>query len=342
MGNSDFSVKGALSNYWPYFMKKGALNGNLSLTSKLLDLNVIRSTPKNAVKDTTSKPFEIPEKINLTLNTAINQLIFDKLNISNVTGKAIVENKKLVLDDLTMHMLGGAMVLSGEYNTPKQQLPSFNLKMNVKDFDLPSAFRSISTIRYLVPLAGESTGAFNTDLSINGKIGNGYTPVFTSLNGDGILTTRNVEIAGASIFKQIAQYFRKDMFNQVKIGDLTTRFKIVNGGLVVSPFTTKIAGQEVTVSGKQSPSKDLDYRLDFKVNKNDLSQEVNKYIGFVPGSENIGLIPVGIAITGPFTKPDVKVDMSDARKLVETEFKKKAGSEINNAVKKLGLDKLFK
>jgi hypothetical protein len=342
MGNSDFSAKGALSNYWPYFMKKGALNGNLSLTSKLLDLNVIRSTPKNAAKDTTSKPFEIPEKINLTLNTAINQLIFDKLNISNVTGKAIVENKKLVLDALTMHMLGGSMVLSGEYNTPKQQLPSFNLKMNVKDFDLPSAFRSISTIRYLVPLAGESTGAFNTDLSINGKIGNGYTPVFTSLNGDGILTTRNVEIAGASVFKQIAQYFRKDMFNQVKIGDLTTRFKIVNGGLVVSPFTTKIAGQEVTVSGKQSPSKDLDYRLDFKVNKNDLSQEVNKYIGFVPGTENIGLIPVGIAITGSFTKPDVKVDMSDARKLVETEFKKKAGSEINNAVKKLGLDKLFK
>ena len=342
MGKSDFSAKGAIANYWAYVLKKGSLNGNLDLSSKYLDFNVLKPTSKGAAADTSSKPFEVPDKINLTINTVINQLVFDKLNITNVTGKAIVENKKLVLDGLNMHMLGGSMVMSGEYNTPKQQVPSFNLKMNVKDFDIPSAFRSVSTIRYLLPLAGESTGNFNTDLSINGKIGNGYTPVFTSLNGDGLLSTRNVELAGTSVFNQIAKYFRKDMFNQVKIGDLTTRFKIVNGGLVVSPFTTKIAGQEVTISGKQSPSKDLDYRLDFKVNKNDLSQDVNKYIGFVPGSENIGLIPVGVVINGTVAKPDVKVDMSDARKLVETEFKKKAGTQLQDAVKKLGLDKLFK
>jgi uncharacterized protein involved in outer membrane biogenesis len=342
MGQSDFSAKGALSNYWLYVMKKGTLSGDLNLNSRYLDFNVLKPKSQSSVKDTISKPFEVPDKINLTLNTAINQLVFDKLNISNVTGKAIVRDKKLILDGLNMNMLGGSMVMSGEYNTPKEQIPSFNLKMNVKNFDLPTAFQSVSTIRYLVPLAGESTGAFNTDLSISGKIGKGYTPVFTSLNGDGLLSTKNVQIAGASIFNQISKYFRKDLFNQVKIGDLSTRFKIVDGGLAVSPFTTKIAGQEVTVSGKQSASKDLSYRLDFKVNKSDLSQEVNKYIGFVPGTENIGLIPVGIEINGTITKPDVKVDMSDARKLVETEFKKKAGNELKDAVKKLGLDKLFK
>lgn len=342
MGQSDFSAKGAFSNYWPYVMKKGALNGDLNLNSKYLDFNVLKPTSQSSAKDTVSQPFEIPDKINLTINTAINQLVFDKLNISNVTGKAIVKDKKLILDALNMNMLGGSMVMSGEYNTPAKQLPSFNLKMNVKDFDVPTAFRSVSTIRNFVPLAGESTGAFTTNLAINGKIGKGYTPVFTSLNGDGLLSTKNIEIAGATIFKEIAQYFKKDMFNQVKVGDLTTKFKIVDGGLEVSPFTTKLAGQEVTISGKQSASKNLDYRLDFKVNKSDLSQDVNKYIGFVPGTENIGLIPVGIDINGTFTKPEVKIDMSDARKLVESEFKKKAGTELKDAVKKLGLDKLFK
>jgi len=342
MGQSDFSAKGTLSNYWPYLMKKGTLNGNLVLSSKYMDVNELKPASQNSVKDTVSKPFELPDKINLTINTAINQLVFDKINISNVNGKAIVRDKKLLLDALNMNMLGGSMTMSGEYDTPKEQTPSFNLKMNVKNFDLPSAFRSISTIRHLVPLAGESTGAFNTDLSLSGKIGNDYTPVFTSLNGEGSLSTKNVEIAGTSVFNQIAKYFRKDMFNQVKIGDLNAKFKIVDGGLIVSPFATKIAGQEVTVSGKQSASKDLDYRLDFKVNKGDLSQEVNKYIAFVPGSENIGLIPVGVLINGSMTKPDVKIDVSEAKKLVETEFKKKAGTEIKEAVKKFGLDKLFK
>jgi hypothetical protein len=78
------------------------------------------------------------------------------------------------------------------------------------------------------------------------------------------------------------------------------------------------------------------------VNKGDLSEDVSKYIGFVPGTENIEKLPIGIVINGTTTKPDIKVDLSDARKLVESEFKKKAGMEIKDAIKNLGLDKLFK
>ena len=126
------------------------------------------------------------------------------------------------------------------------------------------------------------------------------------------------------------------------MNDFATNFKVVNGGLVVSPFNTKVAGQEVTVSGKQSVTKNLDYRIDFKVNKEDVSEEVTKYVGFVPGAENIAKYPIGVNIGGTFDKPDVKIDLSEAKTLVETEFKKKAGSTIQDAVKKLGLDKLFK
>ena len=342
MGDSDFSATGSLSNYWPYILNKGTLNGNLNLKSNTLNFNVLKPKSTQVQSDTLSKPVEIPDKINLTIKAAIDKLVFDQLNVSNVTGTAIVRDRKIILDGLNMNLLGGSMAMSGEYFTPKEKTPSFDMKMNVSNFDLPSAFRSISTLRNLVPLAGESTGAFNTDLSVSGLIGNGYSPILTSLVGQGLLSAKNIELAGTNTFNQISKYFRKDMFKQIKIGDLITKFKITNGGLAVSPFTTKIAGQEVSISGQQSPSKTLDYRLDFKVNKGDLSEEVTKYIGFLPGTENIDLLPVGIDINGTFTNPDVKIDLSDARKLVEAEFKKKAGMEIKDAVKKFGLDKLFK
>jgi hypothetical protein len=214
--------------------------------------------------------------------------------------------------------------------------------MNIKNFDLPSAFKSISTVRYLVPMAGESKGSFDSDLTLSGKLANDYSPIYSTLNGDGLLSTRNIQLAGTALFDEIAKYFRKDMFKQITIGDFTTKFKMTDGGLAVTPFNTKIAGQEVVIQGKQSATKALDYRLDFKVNKGDLSEDVNKYFGFVPGTENIQKLPIGIVINGTMTKPDVKVDLSDAKKLVETEFKKKAGMEIKDAIKNLGLDKLFK
>jgi hypothetical protein len=239
-------------------------------------------------------------------------------------------------------MLSGKVLVSGAYNTPKNVTPDFDLKMDIKDFDLPTAYQSLSTIRHFLPIASQSTGTFSTGITLKGKLTNDYAPIFPSLNGSGLLSTRNLQLVEAAFFNDIAQYFKKDLFKQVKVNDFTTNFKIVDGGLMVSPFNTKIAGQDVTVQGKQTVTKNLDYRIDFKVNKEDVSEEVTKYVGFVPGAENISKYPIGVNIGGTFDKPDVKVDLTDAKKLVETEFKKKAGSTIQDAVKKLGLDKLFK
>lgn len=343
MGQSDFSANGSLSNYWPYILKKGTLNGNLNVNSKYLNVNIITPTTSGTPTNTTaSKTFEVPDNLNLVIKADVDKMVFDKLNITALSGKATVKEKKVILDALSLNLLNGKMLISGEYATPKEQAPSFDLKMDIKDFDLPSTFRSISTVRYLLPMAGESSGSFNSNLSLSGKLENDYSPKFPTLNGEGVLSTRNVELIGTSLFDEIAKYFRKDMFRQIKIGDFSTKFKMVDGGLIVSPFNTKIAGQDVVISGQQSATKVLDYRLDFKVNKGDLSEDVNKYIGFVPGTENIAKLPVGIVINGTMTKPDIKVDMSEARALVEKEFKKKAGVGIKDAIKSLGLDKLFK
>ncbi len=342
MGESDFAASGSIGNYWAYILKKGVLTGNMTLNSKYLNINQL--TPNTTSKDTVAagKPFEVPENINFTVQSTINKALYDKMSITGITGKVVIKERKVILDGLNMNMLSGKVLVSGTYSTPKNVNPDFDFKMDIKDFDLPTAYQSLSTVRHFLPIASESTGAFNTGITLNGKLGNGYAPIFSTLNGGGLLSTRNIQLVEASMFNEIGKYFRKDLFKQVKVNDFSTNFKVVNGGLVVSPFTTKIAGQDVTMSGKQSVTKNIDYRIDFKVNKEDVSEEVTKYIGFVPGAENIAKYPIGVNIGGTFDKPDVKVDLSDAKKLVETEFKKKAGSTIQDAVKKLGLDKLFK
>lgn len=342
MGESDFAASGSISNYWAYILKNGVLNGTMTLNSRYLNINQLM--PTSSAKDTTatSKPFDVPENINFTIQSSVNKALYDKMTITNITGKVVIKDRKVLLDGLSMNMLSGKVLVSGAYATPKSENPNFDFKMDIKDFDLPTAYQSLSTVRHFLPIASESTGAFSTGIILNGKLGNDYSPEFTTVNGGGLLSTKNIELVEAAMFTEIGKYFRKDLFKQVKVSDFATNFKVVNGGLEIAPFSTKIAGQDVTVSGRQSVSKNLDYRIDFKVNKADVSEEVTKYIGFVPGAENISKYPIGINLGGTFDKPDVKVDLSEAKKLVETEFKKKAGSTIQDAVKKLGLDKLFK
>jgi hypothetical protein len=342
MGESDFNANGSITNYWPYLLKNGILNGTMTLNSGYINFNQLM--PDSASKDSTAagKPFEIPENFNFTVQSSINKALYDKMAITGITGKILVKERKVILEGLNLNMLSGKVLVSGVYSTPKGVSPDFDFKMDIKDFDLPTAYKSLSTIRHFLPIASQSTGAFNTGIVLTGKIGPGYAPLFSTLNGGGLITAKNIELIGANLFKEIGKYFRKDLFNTVKVNDFLANFKMADGGLVVSPFNTKIAGQEVTISGKQSVALNLDYRIDFKVNRDDLSEEVTKYIGFVPGAENISKYPIGINLGGTFEKPEIKVDLSEAKSLVEKEFKKKAGSAIQETIKKFGLDKLFK
>lgn len=342
MGESDFNANGSITNYWPYLLKNGILNGAMTLNSGYINFNQLM--PNSASKDSTEagKPFEIPENFNFTVQSSINKALYDKMAITGITGKILVKERKVILEGLNLNMLSGKVLVSGVYSTPKGMSPDFDFKMDIKDFDLPTAYKSLSTIRHFLPIASQSTGAFNTGIILTGKIGPGYAPIFSTLNGGGLITAKNIELIGANLFKEIGKYFRKDLFNTVKVNDFLANFKMMDGGLVVSPFSTRIAGQEVTISGKQSVTLNLDYRIDFKVNRDDLSEEVTKYIGFVPGAENISKYPIGINLGGTFEKPEIKVDLSEAKSLVEKEFKKKAGSAIQETIKKFGLDKLFK
>lgn len=348
MGRSDFAVNGSLSNYWSYLLNDKTLEGRLSLTSKLLDLNQLMYSPEagtakenngTAPDKSDNNVIEIPDNIHFVMQASIDKMLYDRMVINNTKGKITIKDKKLILDGLNMNMLSGEVVLNGEYFTPDSITPEFNFNMNLREFDIPSAYKSLSLVRNLLPVASNSKGSFSSEFNINGKLGSDLSPILETLSGGGNFAGNDVEIIGAKVFKELSKYFVKGKFDKVNIDDFTTRFKIVDGGLEVVPFKTNIAGQEATFSGHQTVSQELNYKIDFKVNKDDLDSEVTKFMSFVPGMGNIEKLPVGVKIGGTFTDPKINVDMSEARKLIEAEFKKKSSNELQ----KIGtqLKKLF-
>ena len=343
LGVSDFTVDGALGDYWAYLLKKGTLNGNIRVKSGQLDITQLMNGG-SASKDSTvhSDPMVVPERIDLTVQADVDRMIYNRMEIRGTTGKLTVKDQKLSLDQLSMNMLKGKLVLSGIYACQEKNPASFNFKMDIRDFDLPTAYQSVGLVRHLLPIAGNSKGTFLSGLNITGKLGRDYAPDFSALNGSGQVSMKNIELVGNNLFAEIGKYFRKDLFTNVKVNDFVSSITITNGALAIAPFTTKIANQEVTISGNQSLALDLNYQLKFKVNKNDLSADVNGLIGFVPGTENIEKYPIQVNLVGNIAKPEVKVDISEAKTLVENEFRKKAKSSVLDVAKKLGLENLFK
>jgi len=362
IGQSDFSLQGDVSNYLAYLFKNDVLKGNLILKSAFMNFSELTNIQKPIGKAATpvAEPktvsqvktastdsvvaFQVPEKLDISFQTAIQKAIFDQMPISNINGLVRVKDQRLDLSNLSMEMLQGKLAVTGSYTSNNKNKPVFDFKLSMLDMDLPAAFQSIGTFQRYMPIAGKSQGRFSTQLGLSGVMNEKMNLVPTSLNGSGIFNSKNLTIVDSPVFDQIRGIIKKEKLKNVKVDDFTAKFQFENGQLKLNPFKTNIADQQATIYGSLSAAREINLNMDFVVNREDLGADINTGLGILPGSQNIKTVEASVILKGPMNKPEVSLDLSKARKQIEQAVKKASVDEIKGSVKKLGdeLRKLFK
>lgn len=357
IGQSDFSVQGKVSNYLAYIFKNDVLTGNFNLQSGFMNLNELSNIQKSEkeVKPAAVKAapgtkadsvvaFQVPDKLDLSFRSQIQRAVYDQIPITNINGLVTVKNRRVDLTGLTMDMLQGKVAMNGSYTSNAQNKPLFDFKFDMAGIDLPTASQSLSTFQRYAPITSRSQGKISMKFGLTGSMDGKMNIVPSSLNGDGLFNTQNLMIVDSPVFDQIRGIIKKEKLKNVKIDDFTAKFQFENGALKLNPFKTKVADQEATVSGNLSADLNLNLNMDFLVNRDDLGSDINKGLGFLPGSDNIKMIPATVVLKGPINKPEVSLDLSKARAQIEEEVKKASKEQIKNSVKKIGdeLKKLFK
>lgn len=362
INSSDFSLKGNISNYLPYILKNETLNGNFSLSSQMINLNEFMAAPAksaDSIPTTQAKAstpatessaastsgsgstLEIPRNLNLQLNTDIQTILFDKLTIKDVTGNISLADAIATLKNLKMNMLNGSMVMNGKYDATKPLSPTVNFDLNVKDFDIKSAFNSFSFIRQSLPIAMNCQGLISSNMKFAATLDQNMELVMNSVNGNGFLESKEILINDNPAMTQLAGVLKNDELSRLSISYLKINFKLENGNIVIEPFKTTIAGNPVTIYGEQSVEGQLNYTFSANVNRKYFGKEINNLLQAIPGSNNIQNLDVDLKLEGTLNKPVVKPDLTKAvnalKKEAEKELKNKAKDEIIK-----GLGKLFK
>lgn len=347
-GESDFTLNGKLSNYLPYFLKDKTLQGSFNLQSNYMNFNELASlmaqdsTAATASNDSLVA-FEVPGNLDLNFRSQIAKATFDKLTIEQIDGSIIVKNKILQLQKLNMNMLNGELTIDGNYVSSETSQPDFDFNVQINSFEIPATFQSFSTMQRYAPIASKSSGQLSSQIKFKGKLDKNMSIIPSSMTGSGLLSTQNLQIADSPIFDQVKNFIKSDKLNNMKIKDFTSNFKIDQGNLLVNPFSTQIADQEVTVSGQVMVDRTMNLDLAFKVNKDALNGDILKGLNFLPGSENISKLDVGVVVKGDMKSPKVSLDLSKAKDQITEEVKKSSKEQIDNSVKKIGseLKKLF-
>ncbi|MCK5462699.1 MAG: hypothetical protein KAI95_06770, partial [Bacteroidales bacterium] len=154
IGNSDVRMDGKLENFLPYLFEDGMIAGKLNLESNLLDLNEFMldeageeegepagepaEEPSAGTTDTVAMSvIEIPGNIDFVFTSSLKKVLFNKLEIDNLSGLIIIRDQKVIMRNLSLQLLEGNVIMSGEYNTQDMKSPLVDLTLDVDKIDIP-------------------------------------------------------------------------------------------------------------------------------------------------------------------------------------------------------------
>jgi uncharacterized protein involved in outer membrane biogenesis len=352
VGQSDLRLSGNVNNYLEYILKDGILSGTLELNSPLVNLNellrlqVDKKSPAAQSQPEVNKDneeeikevlvFDIPADINFTFHSEIDKVVFERLPITNVNGLITAQNGKLVLNGLRMNMLNGEMVLTGSYENTPANKPLFDFGIEMKNFDIPHAYQTLTGIQRMLPIAGYSRGNFSSNLQIDGQLNSGFNLMASSINGNGAIMTENLSIIESPLFNQLNGIIREEKLKNVQVDDFRASVDIKNGEIDSKPFVTRIAGQETTIKGNINTQNIVDLQMNFNVERGAFGSDIQNILSALPGEERIDYIPATVVIKGPVKNPEVKVNLEDARKKITEEIKKSTQDDLKKSLNKVG------
>lgn len=353
MGKSDFKMSGRISNYIAYALRGKVLKGDFNLDSNLIDVNEFLVDEKKSVKKTNEtipaesqvlSIVEIPNNLDLKIRSNFAKMIYDQMLIENIRGLILVKNSVATLQNLSMKMLKGSMVMNGKYSTVNKNIPSYNFGLNISDFDIKSCYESLSMVKEMMPMALNCKGSISADMSIKGDLDTHMEPIMKSLNGNGSLHSRELVIEKNKTFESLAKLLKNDKYRTITLSKFDIAFLIKDGNIEVPPCKLKIANNDCTFGGTQSVEGVMDFNLGMLLPKKDLGKDFTKYFDMMPGFENVHLLDIGVKIKGNVDSPKVNLDLTrvtkQAKDAAQEELKRKGKKELKKQVDKIK-NKLF-
>lgn len=269
VGESDIQLTGHLDNIVEWYVADVPLVGGFLFRSNYMNINEFTSEEEGgeesaevAEESEESGVAEIPAGFDFKLNTEIKTLIYDNLTITDVNGEVVMKDQTLDMRQLTMKMLKGSLNISGLYSTYNPVAPDFNVNMLISRWDVPTTYEYLEIAKKMAPIMENATGAFSSQLKMEGKLDQNMEPALNTLDGKGKLTTHNVSLKNPKVLSKAAAAIKYEGLKNMELDNVNVSFKFKNGRVEVEPVDYTI-GKEIPAvfSGSHGFDGSLDYVL---------------------------------------------------------------------------------
>jgi hypothetical protein len=319
-GKSDLSVTGILENFYGFIFKNQELKGNFYLNSNQLAVSDFMTTEEAGKTDSKAvaetEAMKIPAFLNCSLTAKANTVLYDNLTLKNVSGKLIVKDEKLTMQDIKSSIFDGIIGLNGAVST-KSKVPTFNMDLSLKQVDIAQSFTQLDLLKKLAPIAGIINGKLNSTIKLNGNLdATAMRPDLKTLTGDllGQLLSTTVNTTNSTLLTALGSNLKFIDVSKINLNDLKAAITFKEGMVSVKPFNINYKDIKATVGGTHGFDQTMNYNIKFDVPAKYLGTEANALIAKLSASDAAKMesIPVNATLTGNFSNPKISTDIKTA------------------------------
>ena len=328
---SNFNGSGQINNLLNYLFSGKPLSANLALNADKINLNEWMGVEADTIAATpASAPFVVPANLDVILNTKVDQLHYDKIDINNLTGSLKIEDEAVKLNSVHGNALDGDITINGSYSTKEnKEKPAIAMNYNVDKVDIQKTFYAFNTVQKLMPVGKFLAGKLSSALTANGKLGEGMNVDMSTLSGNGNVLLIEGFLSKFAPLDKIASTLNVTQLQQISMKDVKTYFEFSNGKLLVKPFTVKIKDIEMEIGGLQGFDQSLDYTINLKLPRALMGTQGNQLVNNLASAVNAKGIPLNIGETvnlkldmgGTIKSPSIKVDLKQTGETLAAQMK---------------------
>lgn len=317
-GKTDLKVNGILENFLGYAFKNQELRGNFTMKSNQFLVSDFMSKTETTVnnKTVTTEAVKIPKLLNVTLNASANTVVYDNLNLKDVSGKIIVKDEAVSLQNLKTSIFNGLITATGDVST-KGKVPTFDMNLGLTTVDINQTFTQLDMMKKIAPIADAINGKLNSTIKLSGNLdAKTMSPDLNTLSGDlfGQLLSTTVNAKNSAVLNKLDEKVKFIDLQKLNLNDLKANLTFKDGKVNVKPFDIKYQDIKINVGGQHGFDQSMNYNLKFDVPAKYLGNDANKLIAKLTPAEANKLenIPVTAILTGNFKSPKVSTDIEQA------------------------------
>jgi AsmA-like C-terminal region len=333
-GKSDIAVTGILENFYGFMFKNQELRGNFNMVSNQIAVSDFMTTAEPEKENTPAKTeaMKIPSFLNCAITAKANTVLYDNLVLKNMSGKMLIKDQTVALQNMSTDIFGGAITFNGAVST-KEKTPTFNMNLGLDKVDIASTFTQLAMLKKIAPIAGIISGKINSTIKLNGNLdAKALTPDLKTLSGDllGQLLNTTVNANNSTLLSGLSSGIKFFDTKSLNLNDLKGIFTFKDGKVSLKPMDIKYKDIKATIGGTHGFDQSMNYNIKMDVPAKYLGNEIGGLLAKLSPTDaaKIENIPLTALLTGNFTKPIVSTDMKSAVTSLTTQLVKQQKDKL--------------